>query len=319
MPRQRDIPDDADEKWVYTQHTAAKHEILHRYLGAWLAILGRARKGSDWRHKQLVLVDAFAGRGRYMGGEPGSPMIIFDRAVEAVKAGMAQSVRIHCAEPNASNFSDLEKVCSALQYPGVEIDATPDTFVEIGTRIADWAEAQKASVPIFVLVDPFGVKGVPLRLIRRLLDVERLEVLLTFMVRDPSRFMKEGNYAEPLTALFDGDAWRECEDAPDRASCLLLRFQDIVRPSVARWATPFRVFEDKRKIVLYYLLHLTNNDLGMREMKKAMIKKSGDMTFWPITVRPLGQLQLELDEQKPYATLQEHLASTYSGTNGKVR
>ena len=69
MPRQRDIPDDADEKWVYTQHTAAKHEILHRYLGAWLAILGRARKGSGWRHKQLVLVDAFAGRGRYMGGE----------------------------------------------------------------------------------------------------------------------------------------------------------------------------------------------------------------------------------------------------------
>ena len=317
MPRQRDIPDDADEKWVYTQHTAAKHEILHRYLGAWLAILGRARKDSGWRHKQLVLVDAFAGRGRYMGGEPGSPMIIFDRAVEAVKAGMAQSVRIHCAEPNAINFSHLEKVCSAFQYPGVEIDATPDTFVEIGTRIADWAEAQKASVPIFVLVDPFGVKGVPLRLIRRLLDVERLEVLLTFMVRDPSRFMKEGNYAEPLTALFDGDAWRECEDAPDRESCLLLRFQDIVRPSVARWATPFRVFEDRRKIVLYYLLHLTNNDLGMREMKKAMIKKSGDMTFWPITVRPLGQLQLELDEQKPYATLQEHLASTYSGRTVK--
>ena len=117
MPRQRDIPDDADEKWVYTQHTAAKHEILHRYLGAWLAILGRARKGSGWRHKQLVLVDAFAGRGRYMGGEPGSPMIIFDRAVEAVKAGMAQSVRIHCAEPNAINFSHLGESVQRVPVP----------------------------------------------------------------------------------------------------------------------------------------------------------------------------------------------------------
>ena len=32
--------DDADEKWVYTEHAEAKHEILRRYLGAWLAILG---------------------------------------------------------------------------------------------------------------------------------------------------------------------------------------------------------------------------------------------------------------------------------------
>src|SRR4051794_21663737 len=53
--RQRDIPDDADEKWSYPEHTAAKHEILRRYLGAWLSILGRGR------HQRLVLLDGFAG------------------------------------------------------------------------------------------------------------------------------------------------------------------------------------------------------------------------------------------------------------------
>jgi hypothetical protein len=47
------------------------------------------------------------------------------------------------------------------------------------------------------------------------------------------------------------------------------------------WVTPFRVFEDERKTVLYYLVHLTNHDLGMREMKEAMVAKSGDMTFCP--------------------------------------
>ena len=45
MSRSRDIPDDADEKWEYTEHAAAKHEILHRYLGAWLAILGQGKRG----------------------------------------------------------------------------------------------------------------------------------------------------------------------------------------------------------------------------------------------------------------------------------
>lgn len=163
------------------------------------------------------------------------------------------------------------------------------------------------------MVDPFGVRGVPLALLRRLLAVERLEVLLTFMVRDPSRFLKEGNYAEPLTALFGSEAWRECEDKPDRAECLLLRFQEVVRPEIAQWATPFRVLEDERKTVLYYLVHLTNHDLGMREMKEAMVEKSGEMTFWPITVRPRHQLELEVAEAEPFATLQARLREKYAG------
>jgi len=34
-----------------------------------------------------------------------------------------------------------------------------------------------------VTVDPYGVRGVPLTLLRRLLAIERVEVMLTFMVR----------------------------------------------------------------------------------------------------------------------------------------
>jgi hypothetical protein len=154
---------------------------------------------------------------------------------------------------------------------------------------------------------------VRLDLLARLLAIERLEVLLTFMVRDPSRFMREGNYAEPLTALFGGDVWRECEDTPNRSECLLLTFQNVVRPKIAKWATPFRVFEDDKRTVLYYLVHLTNNPLGMREMKDAMVEKSGDMTFWPITMRPPDQLELDVEEPAPYPRLQDHLAKEYAG------
>lgn len=105
MARPHDIPDGSDEKWQYTEHTAAKHEILRRYLGAWLAILGRRRKGSTFRHSRLVLVDGFAGRGRYLDGQLGSPAIMFEEAVRAVEADLAERVVIRCAEPNDVNFS----------------------------------------------------------------------------------------------------------------------------------------------------------------------------------------------------------------------
>lgn len=50
------------------------------------------------------------------------------------------------------------------------------------------------------------------------------------------------------------------------------------------------------------LVHHTNNALGMREMKEAMVGESEDMTFWPVTVRPPDQLALEVAEEKPYLT-----------------
>ena len=89
--------------------------------------------------------------------------------------------------------------------------------------------------------------------------------------------------------------------------------QDVVRPDIALYATPFRVFEDERQTPLYYLVHLTNHPLGMRRMKEAMIAQSEEMTFWPITVRPKDQLALDVREGKPWPSLQQQLLDQYAG------
>ena len=313
MTRQRDIPDDADEKWEYTEHAAAKHEILRRYLGAWLAILGQGRRGGKWRHKVLHLVDGFAGRGRYVRGESGSPKIMFDCALAAVEAGTAERVLIRCAEPNPTNFGHLQDVCAGLMHERVTIKPTQETFEDIANRLADWGEKQLPPPPTFVMVDPYGIRGVSLQTLRRLMKLDRHEVLLTFMVRDPSRFIVEENYEEPLTALFGGNDWRQCVDAERRWECLMLRFHEVVVNGVAKHATPFLVYEDERRVPLYYLIHLTNNDLGMREMKDAMVAKSGDMTFWPVTLRDPAQLELDVGEQPPFPMLQSYISETYAG------
>jgi hypothetical protein len=134
------------------------------------------------------------------------------------------------------------------------------------------------------------------------------------MVRDPARFLSGENYAEPLTALFGGDSWKGCrENDKSRGRCLMLKFREVVVPDVAQYALPFRVFEDERKTELYYLVHMTNHDLGMREMKKAMVKEHGDLTFWPITFRDPNQIELDVAEDKPYRSLQDHLSGTYAG------
>jgi hypothetical protein len=291
----RDLADSDPEKWVYSEHAAAKHEILRRYLGAWLPILGTA-------HNRLVIYDGFAGRGRYTGDEPGSPVLIFRRAVEAVDAGRPHEVSIRCVEADRENHTHLHQTISELTHPAVTIQTRHERFDVVANEAADHAahvrQMRGQIPPIFFFADPFGFTGVRLNTISR----------------DMRRFLEQPNLEAPLTEFFGGDAWRACADAADRESCLVLRFSKTVRErGVARFATPFRVMEDERRQTIYYLVHLTNEPLGMREMKKAMIKTSPEMTFWPVTVRPPDQLALDTAEQAPFPELQRHLVATYGG------
>lgn len=303
--RQRDVPDHADEKWGYPEHTAAKHEILKRYLGAWLSILGRGK------HPRLVLLDGFAGRGEYLEGQPGSPAIMFERAAAVADDGKAQEVWVRCSEPNTVNFAYLKNVCDGLSHPKVRISPTLETFEDVAQKFIVFAKREKSPPPTFVMVDPYGVKGVRLETMRELLSFNRVEVFLTFMVRDPARFLE--GYDQALTALFGGDAWRDCIGASDRPECLMRAFQSVVTNDAAAFVLPYKVNEDEKKTVLYYLVHLTNNDRGMRVMKEKMIGKSGEMTFFPITLRPTDQLGFDVAEQPPFPTLQYYLSETYAG------
>ncbi|MGH3440808.1 MAG: three-Cys-motif partner protein TcmP [Nitriliruptorales bacterium] len=306
MARARDLPDSHQDKWVYSLHTRAKHEILRRYLGAWFSILGH-------QNPLLVILDGFAGKGKYTTGQAGSPKIIFDRAVQVVEDGRARRVEIRCVELDATNYSELALLCDSLKHENVRIDARHGAFAGAAKRLAEWAEGKKYSPPIFVSADPYGFRGVPLDVVSRLMEIDRVEVMVTFMARDMSRFLDEPNVEQPLTEFFGGDAWRQCSDAQNRPECLLLRYREVVLASVADHVIPFRVFEDERMTILYYLVHLTNNDRGMREMKEAMVAESPDMTFWPVTVRPREQLAMDVAEQAPFRSLQDHILDKYEG------
>jgi three-Cys-motif partner protein len=305
----RELADDDPLKWRYTEHARAKHAIQWTYLGAWLPILGT-------RFSPLVLFDGFAGRGRYETGEDGSPLLFWKRSVEAVDAGRPREVLIRCVEANRGNYENLCDVIQPLQHPGVRIAATHGKFVDEAAAAAARLRTWRRIPPSFWTADPYGFSGVPLESIADLMQLPRSEVLLTFMVRDMRRFLGEPNFEAPLNQFFGGAAWQRCvelEDAEARERCLLLTYSELVRDGIARFATPFRVFEDERRQTLYYLVHLTNEPLGMREMKEAMVKESRDMTFWPVTIRPPDQLALDTAERSPFPSLQRHLLDEYSG------
>lgn len=303
-----ELRDDDPRKWDYTEHAGVKHAIQRRYLGAWLNILGSI--------SPLVLFDGFAGRGKYNRGEPGSPLVFWQCAKEAVDRGRPREVEIHCVEKAEANFQELVTTIATLRHPGVTIDAEPGEFADRALARAALLRKSSFIPPVFWTADPYGFRGVPLDVVRELMSLPRSELMITFMVRDMRRFIGEENHEAPLTELFGGEGWRKClelEGEETREEKLLLTYSDLIRDGIGRFATPFRVFEDDRRQTLYYLIHLTNEPLGMRKMKEAMVHESPDMTFWPVTVRAPDQIALDVAESAPYPTLQEHLLDRYAG------
>ena len=76
--------------WPLEPATAAKHQLYKRYLDAWWPIMLQpsARDGRLWT--RLTYLDAFAGPGRYEGGEEGSPIFALQRLLNHVAVDRMQ-------------------------------------------------------------------------------------------------------------------------------------------------------------------------------------------------------------------------------------
>ncbi len=69
------MPDPKPTIWDMEPHTETKHEVLRRYLDAWLPIMAQT-------YPRIIYLDGFAGPGIYSKRELGSPVIAISRAME---------------------------------------------------------------------------------------------------------------------------------------------------------------------------------------------------------------------------------------------
>ena len=121
--------------WDLLPHTATKHEILRLYLGAWFPILGIGTA------RELYYFDGFAGPGEYIGGEPGSPLIALDAAVQ-VASRLPSAVHFVFSELEAPRAQHLDQLLSARRYPShfhVDVRST-SSFEEVMTEYLEKLE-----------------------------------------------------------------------------------------------------------------------------------------------------------------------------------
>ncbi len=272
--------------WQIEPHTSAKHQILRKYLDAWLPVLGTY-------NKRLVYVDGFAGPGCYSGGEPGSPIVALQAALTHEAKLPGELVFLFIEKDNARADSLTAEIAKLQLTSAIKVQVERGEFADKLGALLDGLDTTSSQIaPTFALIDPFGFSGIPYALIQRLLSKNKCEVLVTVMVDSINRWLEhpQDTIKAHIVETFGTDeSIKIAEGTGDRVTEL----KSLYHRQLNRAARFVRYFEmrDHDGRLVYYLFFASNNPLGHLKMKEAMWK-----------VDPLGEFSFS-DSTDPNQTL----------------
>ncbi|MGH7096030.1 MAG: three-Cys-motif partner protein TcmP [Stellaceae bacterium] len=266
--------------WELEPHTRAKHDILRRYLRAWMPILAQAG------FPNILYIDGFAGPGRYAGGEDGSPIIAVKSALEH-KARIKGNILFLFVEKEQNRAAMLRKCLDELPMP-------PNFQIEIAgnKKFSDAFEGLKQSYlrrarkfpPTFAFIDPFGWTGAPFDVVQFILGQPNCETFVTFMYEEINRFLGHPDQPANFDEFFGTPEWRRgirlsLPSNRDR-SLHDLYLHQLRKVAGARYVRSFRM-QNESNLTDYYLFYASNSLLGLKKMKEAMwrVDESGEFTF----------------------------------------
>lgn len=281
--------------WTLEPHTAGKHEVLREYLDAWLPILAQSQFGA------MTIVDGFAGPGRYSRGEDGSPIIALKAAAEhSQKKVIERKLQFVFIESDERRYRELEANIHTylLALPRRAVSTYQGEFDDVANRVLDQADKDEFELgPSFFMIDPFGIKGVRMETVRRILSKQSAEVYISFQFEPFERFKEHPYFEAHLDQLFGCGDWRKLTQHTDylqmKENIYDLFIKQLKEAAGANHVLQFELYEGENNLK-YTLFFATGNELGCNRMKQAIWKvdPDGDYAF---RGGKLGQIRLGIE------------------------
>jgi three-Cys-motif partner protein len=230
-----------------------------------------------------VYIDGFAGPGRYLGNEPGSPLVALEAARAHAERKPDARFEFLFVERDPDRAANLEQEIAQLSLPpNMRPRVIQSEFEATLTKVLDELDrARLPNAPIFALVDPFGIDGFPFDLLARLLGRPRTEILITFMTSYVKRFAEQ--WPDKLPGLLgsrEGTAEvLALRDPAERVDRIRLVYASSLH-KVAQFVRYFTM-QDRAGRTIYDLFFAGNHPLGHVKMKEAMraVGRGGEYRF----------------------------------------
>lgn len=302
------------------EQSLVKSTIVSKYFGVWSKVIISTQKRFPRNAQKIAYIDLFAGPGRYKDGTVSTPHKILSNAVE--DADLSERLVAVFNDKDETNSQELERTISEI--PNINnLAHKPEIWnQEVGENIV--LKFEKINlIPTLFFVDPWGYKGLSLRLVNSVVKDWGCDAIFFFNYNRINMGLNNKIVKTHMEALF-GES--RCErlrteliskNAIQRELLIIEELCQALKEYGSRFVLPFRFRDSKGRKTSHHLIFVSKNFKGYEIMKEIMAKESTNeeqgvpsFAYDPADFLPKQTLLFKLS--RPLDDLKEDLLKTFS-------
>jgi three-Cys-motif partner protein len=229
--------------------------------------------------ERIAFIDLFAGPGRYGDGSPSTPLLVLTKAI--ANEDLRERLVTVFNDKNGNHVNSLQEEISSLE--GIEkLRHEPRiTNHEIGEEIVQEFETRKF-VPTLLYVDPWGYKGLTLKLVHSVLKDWGCDCILFFNYNRINMGLNNPLVKEHMDALFGEDEADELRrkleplGPKDREMIIVEKITRALRAIKGKYPLPFGFRNDTGRKTRHHLIFVSKHFKGFEIMKNIMAKHTSE-------------------------------------------
>lgn len=260
-----------------------KHAILKSYFGAYFGCLGQTPC-----FDRLIYVDGFSGPGEYHNKdgtvEDGSPIVAiktiishmhYDKFNKPIHMYFIDKKEEHTAKL-AENIVENWMINERIDPDRIKVTILNGQFEEKMGEILDLYK--NIGCPMLVFADPFGLKGISMDLMRRMVERPVTELFVNVMFSTVIRWVGSPKYNKILNTFLGEDSsdWKNTvlREGENKAESFVRYYVKKLTQGQVRLFHHKFAMKDECNRNIYQLIYFSRHFDRFTDMKTAMINQS---------------------------------------------
>lgn len=284
-----------------SEQSEVKTEIVRKYFWAWATVISRQIK--KFGKNKIAYADLFAGRGRYEDGSPSTPIRILERAIK--DPHIAPVLGTYFNDADSDNAAALEREIAAI--PGINLlKYKPQVrSYRVDDSLAE--KLEKWRVPTLFFLDPFGYKGLSLKLIQAALKPWGCDCIFFFNYNRINAALSNPVFTENMNTFFGQEraerlrANLEGKDSWERQQLIIDELKRALKELGGNYSIEYCFKDDSGSKTSHFLILASKNVLAYNIMKSIMggESTSDDHGVPSFQYSPLDKERIEQTQRAP--------------------
>ncbi|MDZ7794722.1 MAG: three-Cys-motif partner protein TcmP [Spirochaetia bacterium] len=301
------------------EQSMVKSKIVAKYFDAWAQVIIGTQKRYTQYTQKLAYIDLFAGPGRYKDGTMSTPVEILEKAIQ--NPDLRERLITIFNDKDERSTKDLEE--AVMSIPGISsLRYSPQIMNdEVGEEIVKMFESMSL-IPTLFFVDPWGYKGLSLRLVNSVLKDWGSDSIFFFNYNRINMGINNDAVKNHMEALFGRDRYQYLRERiqdkrpHQREQIIVEELCQALKESGIEFVLPFRFKDDRGGRTSHHLIFASKHFKGYEIMKDIMARESSNKTqevpsfeYNPADALPKQSLLFQLS--RPLDELRDELLTSF--------